>query len=324
MRPDHVFISYRRDDAAGYARAVYDALAQRFGAERVFIDVDDIDAGQRFSEVIVQALAASRVLLVLIGRRWQGELPGGGSRIDDANDLVRREVATGLSQGLQVIPLLLDGAPMPGEAQLPEELRPLAGRNALVLHNVRYEDDMKRLLSALEEALGEPSAPARGSRRRVLRWGAGAAASAVLGGAVLWWWSTRGASADGVLGVWEAEVTYAWSNARHVERFTFRGDAGSVNGSASFLGVPRGMLELRIDGDEVSFVTRTQEMLGDRTSEIVHRYRGRRVGEQLRLQMQTEGGSSPHTPLTFTARKIAAAGRRLHTASARVPLEIGS
>ena len=36
MRPDHVFISYRRDDAAGYARAVYDALAQRFGAERVF------------------------------------------------------------------------------------------------------------------------------------------------------------------------------------------------------------------------------------------------------------------------------------------------
>ncbi|CAG1017631.1 hypothetical protein BURC_02299 [Burkholderiaceae bacterium] len=306
MRPDHVFISYRRDDAAGYARAVYDALAQRFGAERVFIDVDDIDAGQRFGEVIVQALAASRVLLVLIGHRWRGERPSGGSRLDDETDLVRREVATGLSQGLQVIPLLLDGAAMPSEAQLPVELRPLAGRNALVLHNARYADDMKRLLSALEEALGEAPSSTTTPRRKILRWGLGAAASAGIVGVALWW-ATRGPALGGVLGVWEAEVTYGWSDARHVERFVFRGDAGGLNGSASFLGVPRGMVDLRIDRDELSFVTRSQESLGDRMSELVHRYRGRRVGEELRLVMQTEGGVSAHTPVVFTARKVPAA-----------------
>lgn len=310
MRPDHVFISYRRDDAAGYARAVYDALAQRFGDERVFIDVDDIDAGQRFGEVIVQALAASRVLLVLIGPRWAGERAGGGSRLDDETDLVRREVATGLSQGLQVIPLLLDGARMPGEAQLPQELRPLAGRNALMLHNARYADDMKRLLATLEEALGEAPSSRPGPRRKILRWSLGAAAGVAAGVAALWW-ARRGSALDGVLGAWEAEVTYGWPNTRHVERFVFRDAAGGLDGSASFLGVPRGMAELHIDGDEVSFVTRTQELLGDRASEAVHRYRGRRIGEQLHLVMQTEGGTSTHTPVTFTARKVAATDRRL-------------
>ena len=61
MARAQIFISYRRDDAAGYARAVYDELARHFGAERVFIDVDDISAGQRFGEVIQRAMGASEV-----------------------------------------------------------------------------------------------------------------------------------------------------------------------------------------------------------------------------------------------------------------------
>lgn len=34
MHPPQIFISYRRDDAAGYARAVCGELARHFGAER--------------------------------------------------------------------------------------------------------------------------------------------------------------------------------------------------------------------------------------------------------------------------------------------------
>lgn len=32
MHPAQVVISYRRDDTAGYARAIHDELAQHFGA----------------------------------------------------------------------------------------------------------------------------------------------------------------------------------------------------------------------------------------------------------------------------------------------------
>ena len=125
MQQPQIFISYRRDDAAGYARAVNDELVRCFGADRVFIDVDDINAGQPFSEVIQRSVGDSAVLLALIGKRWQGERESASPRIFEAGDFVRQEVAAGLAQGLRVIPVLLDGVAMPDPAQLPPELRPL-------------------------------------------------------------------------------------------------------------------------------------------------------------------------------------------------------
>ena len=149
MPTPQIFISYRRVDAAGYARAIGDALGRQFGPERVFIDVDDITAGQAFDDVIHQAVGGSRVLLVLIGRRWLGERDGQPARIHDSGDLVQREVATALASGMQVIPLLLDGAAMPDPAQLPAALQALTGRNALAIDNARFGADLDRLLSAL-------------------------------------------------------------------------------------------------------------------------------------------------------------------------------
>src|SRR4051812_14282472 len=46
-----IFVSYRRDDAPGYALRVYDAIAEHFGHEYVFLDIDDIDPGVDFTEV---------------------------------------------------------------------------------------------------------------------------------------------------------------------------------------------------------------------------------------------------------------------------------
>ena len=154
MRAAQIFISYRRDDTAGYARAIADELGRHFGADRVFIDVDDINAGLPFSEVIQRAMGESEVLLVLIGKRWRGEREGGAPvRIAEAGDLVRQEVAAGLAKRMRVIPLLFDGAVMPTEAQLPDALRPLAGRNALEIGNTRFAADIERLVGALREAL---------------------------------------------------------------------------------------------------------------------------------------------------------------------------
>ena len=65
-----VFISYRRDDAAGYARAIYEELTERFSPDRVFMDVDAIEPGLAFDEVIRNAVGQCEVLLVLIGGRY--------------------------------------------------------------------------------------------------------------------------------------------------------------------------------------------------------------------------------------------------------------
>ena len=308
MHPAQVFISYRRDDTAGYARAIYDELAQHFGADRVFIDVDDIHAGQPFSEVIARAVGASAALLVLMGRRWRGERESGPPRIDDAGDFPRREVSAGLASGIPVIPVLLDGALLPDAAQLPVELHPLLERNALTVDNTRFAADIARLVAAVSLALGETEAPPP-RRRTALRWGL-AGTMLVAAMAVMWIW--RAASRPAINGEWRAEVRYDWPNAHYVERFAFRGEGGELQGSASFLGVARGVLEGRVEPDGLSFVTRTGEMVGgaDAAAELVHRYRGRLVGGEVHFVMQTEGGIQPHVPIEFVARRVAPSASR--------------
>jgi hypothetical protein len=323
MSPARIFISYRRDDSAGFARAIGDALAQRLGADKVFIDVDDIGAGQAFDRAIADAVGSARVLLVLIGRRWL-EIPVGSARprLEEPDDFVRHEISTGLARGLQVIPLLVDGAPMPAEADLPEPIRPLARRQALVIDHARFAADLERLVTLLRSTLGEessaePTAPrpvAKGRRPALLAFGA--AIVAALGAAG--WFASRGLGPPGtsatrvsaarppVNGRWIAEVVYPWPNARYVEQFSFLGEGDAVLGTASFLRIERGIVDGRIDADgRLEFTTRTQEQAGGDGAlrELTHRYRGRLEGDALRLVLQTEGSSSPRGPVEVTARR---------------------
>jgi hypothetical protein len=155
-----VFISYRRDDAAGFAHAIYDRLLEHLPAGRVFKDVASIGAGDDFARRIESALDGSAVVLVLIGRRWTGHLGTCVSRLDDSRDWVRVEVAGALARGMAVIPVLLDGATMPAEAELPRDLRPLARLNAVEVRTTRLEADLRNLQAATMRALGMHWPPA--------------------------------------------------------------------------------------------------------------------------------------------------------------------
>ncbi len=164
MSNTHIFISYRRDDSAGYTRAIYDQLVKRFTQERIFMDVDAIEPGLPFDEVINQAIGRCEVMLVMIGKRWMEQQPGAGPRVNDDQDFVRIEIAAALSRNVRVIPVLLDGADMPTEESLPEALRALARRNAIEISNSRFTSDVDRLVEVVSKVLGESISPARKSR----------------------------------------------------------------------------------------------------------------------------------------------------------------
>ena len=55
-RSGGIFLSYRREDAAPYARLLQYQLSERFPDVRVFIDLDSIEAGLDFAEVIGEAV----------------------------------------------------------------------------------------------------------------------------------------------------------------------------------------------------------------------------------------------------------------------------
>jgi hypothetical protein len=160
-----IFISYRREDSAGYAGRLADALDARFGSSRVFRDVDDINPGEDFVQRLEAALADCAVLLVVIGRKWSAAADDRGQRrLDDPQDYVRLEVATALKRRVRVVPVLVDGAAMPGVAELPDALAALSRRQALSLTDGSWNDDVARLCRAMEEEL-QPS-PSAALRRR--------------------------------------------------------------------------------------------------------------------------------------------------------------
>jgi hypothetical protein len=88
-----VFISYRRDDAAGDAGRLADHLYKRFGPERVFLDIETIEPGTDFVQVLHRSLKETAAVLVVIGRRWVDITDAAGvRRLDDPADFVRQEV----------------------------------------------------------------------------------------------------------------------------------------------------------------------------------------------------------------------------------------
>lgn len=148
-----IFVSYRREDSAGHAGRVYDHLCAFFGPGRVFMDVEAIDPGIDFAQMLENRITRAEVVVVVIGRQWLSvRAPNGKLRLDDLTDYVRQEVSAALARDIDVIPVLVGGATMPRADQLPPELADLAGRQAYELRDGAFEAGMAKLLSAVERA----------------------------------------------------------------------------------------------------------------------------------------------------------------------------
>lgn len=203
-----IFISYRREDAAGHAGRLFDRLKARFGKAAVFMDVEGIDAGVDFVERIDAAVGGCEVLLAVIGRNWlEARNAQGMRRLDDARDFVRLETGAALTRGIRVIPVLVEGAQMPAEDALPVPLQGLARRQAVELRDNRWDADVEHLIHTLEPILHTSSAqPA--AWRKGSAWLAATAilAFAGLGLGLLW---QASAPAPGIPGEAAPAVTAA-------------------------------------------------------------------------------------------------------------------
>jgi len=151
-----VFINYRRDDTIATAGRLRDRLAREFGNDNVFMDVDNIPIGVDFTRHLDARLADCKVVISLIGPQWvNAKDRAGRRRLDDASDYVRVELTTALGRGITIIPVLVDGATMPSESELPAELAALTTRNAIEIRNTQFRWDADRFVHRLKEATGD-------------------------------------------------------------------------------------------------------------------------------------------------------------------------
>jgi TIR domain len=178
----NVFVSYRREDSSGWSGRLAQAMRDAFGTEQVFVDIATLEPGSDYAQVIEQRLASADVLLAVIGPRWLKAGDGAGRRLDDPQDLVRREVAGALRRRIKVIPVLVGGAAMPSGADLPEDLRELARLQAHAMSDSRWDYDQGRLIELLRKSNGARLSLTRTRRaRRRLYLGAVLGVALVLG-----------------------------------------------------------------------------------------------------------------------------------------------
>jgi hypothetical protein len=152
-----IFINYRRDDSIGTAGRLHDRLAQTFGRKNLFMDVDHIPAGVDFVNHLNSQVSGCDIFLVIIGPNWLNAQDGHGRRrLDNSDDFVVLEIAAALARNIYVIPVLVDGAPVPRADKLPDAIKPLARRNAVEVRNTQFGRDAEALADKIREALGGP------------------------------------------------------------------------------------------------------------------------------------------------------------------------
>ncbi len=155
-----IFLSYRRDDASGWAGRLYEHLVREWGPDQVFMDIDAIAPGEDFRKAITRTMQLSDTVLVVIGPGWlEAQDEAGHRRLDDEGDTHRTEVHAALDADVRVIPVLVGGADMPPVARLPGPLKELAYRNAAVIDDRRFPADVRGLIASVTHSR-EATAPA--------------------------------------------------------------------------------------------------------------------------------------------------------------------
>jgi len=303
-----IFISYRREDSAPSAGRLCDRLGAEFGADQVFIDVDDIPPGADFSAHIGAKIGSCDALIAVIGKQWLN------ARLSDPNDLVSREIALALQRGILVIPVLVEGATMPKAADLRHDLKALAQRNAVTISDQDFHGDTVKLIKSLRALPGlrKQTAPPNGDWRSEMRqrlqrrlvWKI--PLILVLVGFAVWWQlrqqatvtpaatvtTTDAAFAAKLAGRWRGKVAYPWG-AKYQEEFFFTPEGNALFGTASFIGIKRGIEEGRIAGRTITFKVRFEETSSGGTRVGTNRYEGSLSGDHLSIKFFDEAGSPP-------------------------------
>jgi hypothetical protein len=339
-----VFISYRREDSSGYAGRLFDILSVHFGKENTYMDLDTIKGGDNFATVIEEKISQCDALLAVIGERWltctgENEI----RRLDMTHDYVRLEIAKALERGVRVIPVLVGGAKLPHQQDLPDDLRALSLHQAMDLRDAHFHTDAAQLMEVLKETVPDlTSRPRKVRSNRLAVAVSSVLAVAVIMGGVLVSWQVkqaaqrnsdlaaqkRSAPANGpvpsaqavnpieadkskspnkrsanINGKWKATVKYDWPGAVYEETFAFEVVGRELTGTASLLKVDHGILDGMIEGDQVRFMTKSLTTLDDKTYQDAHYYKGTVEGDTIRFSMSTDSSVDSHVPVHFTAKR---------------------
>jgi hypothetical protein len=129
-----IFISYRHGDSQEDVYLLYQQLTRFFGNTLTLLDDNSLNPGANFLMWIEKSIKLSDVVLVIIGKDWLTITDEDGNRkLSNPNDFVVLEIKNALKYNKKIIPVILSGAKIPKENELPEAISKLAYINAVRL-----------------------------------------------------------------------------------------------------------------------------------------------------------------------------------------------
>lgn len=143
-----VFISYRRGRwHETTVTLIYRELVHRLGTDQVFRDASTLQPGERYPDHLRLHLTSSRVLLAVIHSGWLEDLRRRHTL--PSKDWVRFEIEAALETGKVLVPVLLDGAGVLAEHELPDDIRDLANYTACRLRDSDLDRDLATLVDTV-------------------------------------------------------------------------------------------------------------------------------------------------------------------------------
>jgi hypothetical protein len=176
-----VFVSYRRQDSQGTTGRLSDGLEHAFGKDTMFRDGrcdpswnelrlrdrGGADGKRRRGRRDRPELAAPLADFRELAERW-------------SVDYLRWELKTALARRIFTVPVLVDGASMPAEKDLPDELKALAILQAQDLSDKDWEYDLGRLVELIRPRLRLPVQLVEAPKMPASRWIVGSGLIALL------------------------------------------------------------------------------------------------------------------------------------------------
>jgi hypothetical protein len=153
QRKGIIFISYRHEDTAQFAHRLYDGLASYYGRSNIVIDEDSFETGREFPEIIRESIQHCRILLILVGDKWEGN-SNGTPRIEDPGDWVRKEIETALEYRRIMFPIYVGNRSVLTADRLPASINFIPRLQSLrVYHQREFHSHLRGLVRDIDSAL---------------------------------------------------------------------------------------------------------------------------------------------------------------------------
>lgn len=148
-----VFISYERQDAAGWAGSIYQQLKGYYGSGVVFKDEEETRTGTDWQPRLLRLISECDAFIVIIGHDWGDARMIG--KLNDPTNWVYKEIDAAVDEKKPIFPVVIEGASVP-TARIPDKL----GR-ALNRHQFRFRqnsqlwrEDIEKLCTDIEAETG--------------------------------------------------------------------------------------------------------------------------------------------------------------------------